>query len=384
MASSSSVGRPSLNIDLERVEAMRNTGLSMTKISKTLGISRSTLYRALEYSDMIGYTDINDNDLDQIILRYKQTHPHDGERMLIGHLRSLNIHIPRWRIRQCIHRVDPNGVRERSIKLIQRRTYFVKGPNYVWHMDGNHKLIRWKFVIHGAVDGYSRLILFLKCSTNNRATTVLESFAAAVQSYGLPRKLRTDLGGENVDAWEYMVTQYGGDESTIITGSSVHNERIERLWRDVSRSVIVPFKEIFISLEDQAILDVHNEVDLFCLHAVFTGRINASIEEFIRSWNSHPLSSENNQTPLQLFSLGDDSESSDSDNSSSNIARQLPVSQPVVEVSNLGFVPCINLDVQVKVFAAHSSANEGRDIYEQVARCVGTHITNGCDDCSFL
>lgn len=153
-------------------------------------------------------------------------------------------------------------------------------------MDGNHKLIRWKFVIHGAVDGYSRLILFLKCSTNNRATTVLESFAAAVQSYGLPRKFRTDLGGENVDSWEYMVTQHGGDESTIITGSSVHNERIERMWRDVSRSVIVPFKEIFSSLEDQTILDINNEVDLYCLHAVFTDHINASIEEFIRSWNT--------------------------------------------------------------------------------------------------
>ena len=277
-----------------------------------------------------------------------------------------------------------DGVRERSIKLIHRRTYFVKGPNYVWHMDGNHKLIRWKFVIHGAVDGYSRLLTFLKCSTNNRATTVLESFAAAVQTYGLPRKIRTDLGGENVDAWEYMVTQHGGDESTIITGSSVHNERIECMWQDISRSVIVPFKEIFSSLEDEAILDVNNEVDLFCLHAVFTGRINASIEEFIRSWNSHPLSSENNQTPLQLFSLGDHSESSDSDNSSSNIARQLPVSQPAVEVSNLCFVPCISLDVQVKVLAAQSSANEGCDVYKQVAHCVGTHIANGCGDCSFL
>ena len=120
------------------------------------------------------------------------------------------------------------------------------------------------------------------------------------------------------------------------------------------------------------------------MHAVFIDRINAFVEEFIRSWNSHPLSSENNQTPLQLFSLGDDSESSDSDNSSSIIARQLPVSQPAVDVSNLSFVPCIGLDVQVKVLAAQSSANEGRDVYEQVACCVGTHITNGCDDCYFL
>jgi len=308
-SSNSGVGRPSVEIDIDRVEALRKIGLSLTEISKRLKISRSTLYRHLEDTDLVGYTDISDQDLDEVIVSYKRIHPHDGERMLIGHLRSLNIHLQRWRIRDSIHRVDPSGVRQRSIKLIQRRTYFSKGPNFVWHMDGNHKLIRWKFVIHGAVDGYSRLVTFLKCSNNNRAPTVLESFTAAVQTYGLPRKLRTDLGGENVDAWDYMVTLHGGDESTIITGSSVHNERIERLWRDVSRSVVVPFKDTFVGLEEQGILDVNNEVDLFCLHVVFTDRINASIQDFIRSWNSHPLTSENNQTPLQLFSLLNDSES---------------------------------------------------------------------------
>ena len=381
----SGVGRPSLDVDMERVEALRRIGLSLTEISKRLKISRSTLYRHLENTDLVGYTDIRDRDLDDIIVSYKRIHPHDGERMLIGHLRSLNIHVQRWRIRESIHRVDYSGVRERRIQLIQRRTYFSKGPNFVWHMDGNHKLIRWKFVIHGAVDGYSRLVTFLKCSNNNRASTVLESFTAAVQMYGLPRRLRTDLGGENVDAWDYMVALHGDDESTIITGSSVHNERIECLWRDVSRSVIVPFKDIFVCLEEQGILDVNNEVDLFCLHVVFTDRINASIQEFIRSWNSHPLTSENNQTPLQLFSVVNDSDSSDSDDGSSNIQGQLPVSQPAVEVSDLGFIPCLSLDIQVKVFITQisSSTREGCDVYRQVARFVGIHISTGCDDCSF-
>ena len=160
----SGVGRPSLDVDMERVEALRRIGLSLTEISKRLKISRSTLYRHLENTDLVGYTDIRDRDLDDIIVSYKRIHPHDGERMLIGHLRSLNIHVQRWRIRESIHRVDYSGVRERRIQLIQRRTYFSKGPNFVWHMDGNHKLIRWKFVIHGAVDGYSRLVTFLKCS----------------------------------------------------------------------------------------------------------------------------------------------------------------------------------------------------------------------------
>ena len=148
---------------------------------------------------MIGYTDISNQELDELIIRYKQNHSYDGERMMIGYLHSENIHLSRQRICECIHRVDPAGVRSRTMSLIQQRTYYVKGPNYIWHMDGNHKLIRWKFVIHGAVDGYSRLVTFLKRSTNNRASTVLEPFIIATQKYRIPRKLQTNLGGENVE-----------------------------------------------------------------------------------------------------------------------------------------------------------------------------------------
>ena len=86
------------------------------------------------------------------------------------------------------------------------------------------------------------------------------------QSYGVPRRLRTDLGGKNVDAWQYMVDCHGGDERCVITGSSIHNERIERLWRDVRNSVITPFREEFLSLEQQEILDVDNDVDyILCM-----------------------------------------------------------------------------------------------------------------------
>ena len=78
-------------------------------------------------------------------------------------------------------------------------------------MDGNHKLIRYKFIIHGAVDSFSRLVTFLKCSNNNRAETVLQSFVDAIQRYGVPKKLRTDMGGENVDAWDYMINYHNGN-----------------------------------------------------------------------------------------------------------------------------------------------------------------------------
>ena len=47
---------------------------------------------------------------------------------------------------------------------------------YCRHIDGHHKLIRWRFVIHGGIDGFSRCIVFLQCSTNNKSETVTVAY----------------------------------------------------------------------------------------------------------------------------------------------------------------------------------------------------------------
>ena len=102
---------------------------------------------------MLGYTDISERELDAILQSYKATHPNDGEVMTIGHLRSCQIHVPRSEVRKSINRVDSTVINQRRHTTIQRRVYEVEAPNSIWHIDGNHKLIRWKLVIHGAIDG---------------------------------------------------------------------------------------------------------------------------------------------------------------------------------------------------------------------------------------
>ena len=162
-------------------------------------------------------------------------HPNDGEVMITAYLRTRRICIPKARLRASIHRIDPNASENRRAAI--RRTYCVPSPNSVWHLDDNHKLIRWRFVVHGGIDGYSRVVVFVNYSTNNKATTVLPLFTKAVDEFGLPDRVRTDLGGENSAVWQLMVDEHNGDASCVVVGSSTHNTRIERLWRDVHRCV---------------------------------------------------------------------------------------------------------------------------------------------------
>ena len=136
-------------------------------------------------------------------------------------------------LRKAIHRVDHENVVARRHHTVQRRVYSVPHPNYIWHLDGHHKLIRWRFVVHGAIDGFSRTVIYLKCVDNNRAETVVDFFQGGVLRFGLPECVRSDHGGENIGVWQFMIASHDGDPSAVLTGSSVHNEQIERLWRDV-------------------------------------------------------------------------------------------------------------------------------------------------------
>lgn len=96
---------------------------------------------------------------------------------------SYEVRVQRQRVRESLQRVDPSGVRVRCKNVLRRRQYSVPSPNALRHVDGYHKLIRWRLVVHGGIDGYSRLITFLKVSPNNNAETVLSAFVEAVGQF---------------------------------------------------------------------------------------------------------------------------------------------------------------------------------------------------------
>ena len=168
----------------------------------------------------------------------------------------------------------------------------------MWHADGNHSLVKWGFVAHLAIDGYTRLITFRETS-DNKADTVLPKFTRAVDKYGRPLRVRTDHVGENVQIWQNMVQHH--DPSSVIAGPSVQNQLVECLNGDVNMQVNRYFAEIFRELEFERRLKITNSCDKFCLHYIYLPRINKTLTDFVNAHNCHRISTEGSATPQQLM-----------------------------------------------------------------------------------
>ncbi len=74
-----------------------------------------------------------------------------AKKKVYARLRTQVVHVQRDRVIDLLRRVDYIGIQTRMKIVLQRRQYHVTSPNVLWHLDGYHKLIRWKVGINGYI-----------------------------------------------------------------------------------------------------------------------------------------------------------------------------------------------------------------------------------------
>jgi hypothetical protein len=142
-------GRPKFNITKEQLEFMLEYKFTVPQISKMLNVSTSTIARRLHHyglSTSTLYARINDQELDSIISEIAAENVNCGYKRMQGFLVARGLQVQQRRVRCSMRRIDPEGVLGRTLQLntVARRQYHVPSPLSLWHIDGNHKLIRYK------------------------------------------------------------------------------------------------------------------------------------------------------------------------------------------------------------------------------------------------
>ena len=144
--------------------------------------------------------------------------------------------------------------------------------------------------------------MFLRCTDNNKSDTVLQCFLSGVERYGVPNRVRSDKGLENVGVADYMLSKksLGGHANRK---KHTQPKDLNRLLRDVNDGVRAFFYNLFHYMEDQGILEPLNQTHLAALHYVFIAEINRRLSFWSDAWTGHILRAVKS-SPFNLWTSG--------------------------------------------------------------------------------
>ena len=217
-------------------------------------------------------------------------------------LRSNGLHVSRNVVRMAMKFIDNTAVERRKRRRLHRRKYENPGPNHCWHVDGYDKLKPYGFAIHGAIDGFSRRVLWLKVATTNNHPQVIALYfiRCVLELNKLPRILRCDRGTENVhlEKIQKVLRRHGSDPfaglKSFMYGRSTANQRIEAWWSMLRRQCTNFWINKFKDFQSLGLLDTSDPVHINCLRLCFMEVLQKHLDRIMEEWNVHIIQARKN------------------------------------------------------------------------------------------
>ena len=257
-------------------------------------ISIRTLFRKIKLYGLSRRDQMERVDLQQLRRRLEQIIQGPGScggyRTVWHTLRKEGIQAPRNIIASLLKELDPEGTDFRKARRLKRREYRNPGPNYAWHIDGYDKIKPYGFSIHGAIDGFSRKLIWLNvCRSNKSPDKIAKMYVDAVINVeGCPVELVTDLGTEN--AIVAAIQAYFCDNPDAHRYvPSTRNQRIEAWWSILSKTRFLWWRHFFSNLESTGSLNLCDELEKECIWYTFSGLIQQELDDILEHWNTHRI-----------------------------------------------------------------------------------------------
>ena len=157
--------------------------------------------------------------------------------------------------------------------------------------------------IHGAIDGYSRRILWLEVGTTNKDPKVTAQYFLdyVKQVGGVPRIVRGDAGTENVTVcciqrfFRENSTDCFSGEKSFMYGSSLSNQRIESWWSQLRKSNTDWWIEFLRGIREEGLYDDTNYVHVQCMLYCFMPLLRDELNSVMKLWNTHRIRPSTNQ-----------------------------------------------------------------------------------------
>ena len=101
-----------------------------------------------------------------------------------------------------------------------------------------------------------------------------------------------------------MILLHGTNRGSHLTGRSVHNQRIEWMWRDVFSGCLSSFYHLFYFMENSAILNVDSHLHPLHCNMFICLTLTSLLAAFRGAWNRHSIRTADNLSPIQLWDSG--------------------------------------------------------------------------------